>query len=368
MNTSVKMILVLTIIATLSGGLLSFWDAYTSPKIEEYRQEEIKNAVKKVLPSAENYREDIKKSGSYTFYLGYDGDELIGIAFNIKGGGFQDIISLMVGVTPDFSRITGLSVLDQKETPGLGTKIADDPSRKGDEKWFTDQFKGKSPFPEVYYVKNKKAEAETEIEAISGATISSQAVVNILNFHIARAKEAWSNPGQSDLMQGCDDIIPEQHIKISEEDALHNVLPSADRYEKKKAGDFEFYLAYNEYKTSGMAYKSEGKGYEGPIKLLIGLESDFETITGLAVLEHCETPGFGTRILSDPSKPAAKDWFIQQFAGKKISPALTLIHNKEAELPGEIEAVSGATVTSQTIVNIINTSVPEARTAFQSIK
>jgi len=368
MNTSVKMILVLTIIATLSGGLLSFWDAFTSPKIEEYRQKEVKKAVKEVLPSAENYREDIKTAGPYTFYLGYDGNELIGLAFNVKGGGFQDIISLMVGVTPDFSQITGLSVLDQKETPGLGTKIAEDPSRKGDETWFTNQFRGKSPFPEIYYVKNKKAEADSEIEAISGATISSQAVINILNFHIARAKEAWSNPGQADLMQDCDEKTPDQHIRISEEDALFNVLPSADKYVKKEAGNFKFFLTYNENKISGIAYRSEGRGYEGPIKLLIGLEPDFETITGLAVLEYCETPGFGTRILSDPSRPAEKNWFLQQFPGKKISPALTLIHNKEPGLPNEIEAVSGATVTSQTIINIINTSVPEARTAFQSIK
>lgn len=368
MNTSVKMILVLTIIATLSGGLLSFWDAYTLPKIEEYRQKEVKKAVKEVLPSAENYREDIKTAGPYTFYLGYDGDELIGLAFNVKGGGFQDIISLMVGVSPDFSQITGLSVLDQKETPGLGTKIAEDPSRKGDETWFTDQFRGKTPFPEMYYVKNKKAEAETEIEAISGATISSQAVINILNFHIARAKKAWLNPDQTDLMQDCDEISPDQHVKISVDDALHIVFPSANKYEKMKTGNFEFYMTYNENKISGIAYRSEGKGYEGPITLFIGLKPDFETIYGLTVLEHCETPGFGTRILSDPSKPADKNWFLKQFTGKKIHRALTLIHNKEPESASEIEAVSGATVTSQTIVNIVNKSVPEARTAFQSIK
>ncbi len=196
MNTSVKMILVLTIIATLSGGLLSFWDAYTSPKIEEYRQGEVKKAVKEVLPPAANYREKVIQTDSYTFYLGYDGDELIGITFNIKGGGFQDIISLMVGVTPDFKQITGLSVLDQKETPGLGTKIAVDPSRKGEETWFTEQFKGKSPFPEMYYVKNKQAGTENEIEAISGATISSQAVVTILNTHIPAAKTAYESLNQ----------------------------------------------------------------------------------------------------------------------------------------------------------------------------
>lgn len=193
MNTSYKMVLVLTIISTLSGGLLSYWDAYTSEKIDAYRQQEIQKAVKKVLPEAD--REDEIKAGDCTFYVGYKTGEINGIAFVAEGGGFQDIISLMVGVTPDFKQFTGLTVLSQKETPGLGTKIAFDPSREGCETWFTDQFQGKNA-ENLSYVKNQKADGDSEIEAITGATISSKAVISILNEYVPDAKSAFESINQ----------------------------------------------------------------------------------------------------------------------------------------------------------------------------
>ena len=71
----------------------------------------------------------------------------------------------------------GLRVLNQKETPGLGTKIA--------EEKFTGQFKGLSIEPKIAYVKNKKPEKPNEIQAVTGATISSRAVVNAVNARVA---------------------------------------------------------------------------------------------------------------------------------------------------------------------------------------
>ncbi|HAE86969.1 TPA: hypothetical protein DCG86_02975 [Candidatus Marinimicrobia bacterium] len=193
MNTSVKMILVLTIISTLSGGLLSYWDAYTSEKIDAYRQQEIQQAVKEVLPDTDE--EKVLEAGGFTFYVGYKDSDITGVAFVAEGGGFQDIISLMVGVTPDFSEFTGLTVLSQKETPGLGTKIAYDPSREGSETWFIDQFQGKKT-GNLTYVKNQKASGDSEIEAITGATISSNAVITILNKHVPTAKSAFESINQ----------------------------------------------------------------------------------------------------------------------------------------------------------------------------
>ncbi|MDD3806946.1 MAG: FMN-binding protein [Candidatus Marinimicrobia bacterium] len=190
MNTSAKMILVLTVISALSGGLLSYWDSFTSEKIEAYRQSEIQKAVQKVLPESDE-RKEIQQNG-FTFYIGYKNGEITGISFVAEGGGFQDIISMMVGVTPDFSHITGLAILSQKETPGLGTKIDYDPSREGMETWFTDQFKGKKT-GNLTYVKNQKPRSDSEIEAITGATISSNAVVTILNEKISAAKAAFES-------------------------------------------------------------------------------------------------------------------------------------------------------------------------------
>jgi len=79
----------------------------------------------------------------------------------------------MVGLTPDLEKITGIEVLEQVETPGLGGRIG--------EESFQSQFKNVSVEPEVEYVKNQEPEKENQIRAVTGATISSRSVVAIIN-------------------------------------------------------------------------------------------------------------------------------------------------------------------------------------------
>jgi len=76
-------------------------------------------------------------------------------------------------------RILGIDILESQETPGLGAKI--------DEDLFKNQFRGKEKFP-LKLVKLKKPQEE-EIEAITGATISSRAVVNLVNSLVEELKE-----------------------------------------------------------------------------------------------------------------------------------------------------------------------------------
>ncbi|MCF7803375.1 MAG: FMN-binding protein [Candidatus Marinimicrobia bacterium] len=195
MNTTGKMIIVLTLIATLSGGVLSSWDGYTAPKIEQYRLEQLRQAIGDVLPAHETYEKI--ETDTKTFYVGKDaGDATVGIAFLAIGSGFQGEIRMMVGVTPDFSEITGLAILEQVETPGLGTKIVEDPTNKQNPDWFTDQFQGVDPIPGISVVKNQKPAGESQVQAITGATISSKSVVDILNNTIADAKELYQSRKQ----------------------------------------------------------------------------------------------------------------------------------------------------------------------------
>ena len=192
MNTSTKMIVVLTLIAVLSGGILAGWDAYTAPKIEQHRLEAIRAAVAEVLPEYDHYEE--VQAGEKTFYVGKTAEGgNVGVAFQIAGSGFQGEISMMVGMTPNFTEITGLSILAQVETPGLGTKIVTDPSNKKNPDWFTDQFNGIDPEPGITVVKNQKPSGDSQIQAITGATISSKAVADILNSSIEQAKTLYEN-------------------------------------------------------------------------------------------------------------------------------------------------------------------------------
>lgn len=191
MKPGIKMVIVLTVIATLSGGVLSVWDGITSPRIEAHRLRELKAAITEVLPHYDSYEEITE--GTVTLYVGRkkDRNTPVGVAFRVAGSGFQGKISIMVGVLPDFSEITGIKVLEQIETPGLGTKIVEDPSNKSDALWFPRQFKGVNIDPLISVVKNMKPSKPTEIQAITGATISSKAVVRILNLSIKKAKEVY---------------------------------------------------------------------------------------------------------------------------------------------------------------------------------
>ena len=97
--------------------------------------------------------------------------------------GFADRIEVLIGLDPQVTTVTGLYVLDQKETPGLGNYIAQPPD-------FRNQFVGKPTAEEFTVVKTEPAEGSNQIEALSGATISSKAVAKIVNDAIAHYGEA----------------------------------------------------------------------------------------------------------------------------------------------------------------------------------
>ncbi len=193
MNTSAKMIIVLTSIAIISGGLLSAWDSVTAPRIEENRIKVLNAAITKVLPKFDSKTEqvfDMEIKGKLvpiTLYVGLNAKKQpLGIAFKWKGNGFSPNLTLMVGVTPDFSGITGIEILEHKETPGLGDKIEGE---------WKDQYKTitfmNNKF-EIDVIKYPQPDDPTsQIQAISGATISSKAVSNIILDGIKNVKDKY---------------------------------------------------------------------------------------------------------------------------------------------------------------------------------
>ena len=193
MNKTAKMVIVLTVITALSGAVLSSWDRVTKPKIEYHQLQALKAAISDVLPSYDYYEE--KAIDEKTVYIGKidDSTQSVGIAFKVDGSGFQGNISIMVGVDPSFTSITGIKVLGQIETPGLGTKIVEDPSNKTNPYWFPEQFGGVVLFPQINVVKNSIPQNSNEIQAISGATITSKAVVRIINNNIQQIKDLYQS-------------------------------------------------------------------------------------------------------------------------------------------------------------------------------
>lgn len=123
---------------------------------------------------------EIKKNGTTKYYTVYDAwlpeGKMVGHVVKAAGQGYADKIELLVGLDAQGKRITGLFVLEQKETPGLGAKILEDAWRG--------QFKEKSTEKTLSVVKGGEVK-EDEIDAISGATISSKSVTGIVNIMVA---------------------------------------------------------------------------------------------------------------------------------------------------------------------------------------
>lgn len=185
-STEIKMMATLGVAGMLSGLLLVGVYLVTKPIIEQNRAEELQAAILEVLPGTVRTEARVLRGetltqverpeqGEAAVYAGYGAaDEALGFAIPAEGGGFQDTIGLIYGFDPSTRRMTGMRVLQSLETPGLGDKIIKDQS-------FVGAFVGLLVDPEVVPVKKGDRQHDYEIDTISGATISSKAVVKIIN-------------------------------------------------------------------------------------------------------------------------------------------------------------------------------------------
>ena len=136
-----------------------------------FHEMETKNQKLDIEPMIINVAKD-NKNVTYNVYKTTYNGEIIGWVAKTKGQGYAGNIELLVGLDSGMESITGLFILDQKETPGLGNKIVTEKWRK--------QFINKPTKKQLIVVKDG-ADALNEIDAITGATISSRSVSKILN-------------------------------------------------------------------------------------------------------------------------------------------------------------------------------------------
>jgi Na+-translocating ferredoxin:NAD+ oxidoreductase subunit G len=170
-----KVVFVLAVVAAFSAGILSLADIATKDKIEKNRQQEINRSIENIITEARRIEQD---GQSYRVYD--NSGRLAGYVFIVQGQAYQGDIEIICGISPDFKIIRGIEILSSVETPGLGARIAEDS--------FKDQFKGLKVQPEIVYTKSEPSK-DNEIKAITGATVSSRAVVNILNKKIEELRK-----------------------------------------------------------------------------------------------------------------------------------------------------------------------------------
>jgi electron transport complex protein RnfG len=189
--SSLRLVLTLAIAGLVSGiAIIGIYES-TLPTITANKARELREAVFKVLPGVTQmqplvYRDSqlvvVEKANKDepVIYGGYDAQgDFVGYAMPAAGPGFQDTIAILYGYKPEEQIVVGMEVLESRETPGLGDKIYKDAA-------FVGGFSALSVQPEIVAVKKGTKSLPNEIDAITGATISSKAVVRIINeAHIA---------------------------------------------------------------------------------------------------------------------------------------------------------------------------------------
>ncbi|NEX21631.1 FMN-binding protein [Thiorhodococcus mannitoliphagus] len=214
--SSTRLVATLSIAGLLSGLIIvSVYEA-TLPTITAYQAKMLREAVFKVLPEIDHIQrlvyadgtlapKDAEEPDDEAVFGGYDArGGLVGYAIPSAGPGFQDTIHLLYGYVPAARMVTGMEILESRETPGLGDKIYKDQS-------FVDEFARLAVAPEIRAVKKGTATAPNEVDAITGATISSKAVVRIIN----EGNQRWLSrlPASSAQPQAERRAVPEPELR-----------------------------------------------------------------------------------------------------------------------------------------------------------
>ena len=165
------------LLSLVFGGGLAGLQVKLQDRIAANKLAETLGQIPRLVPGAVQGRE-VTLAGR-TVYRALDDKGAVGWVIPTSGQGFADRIELLLGVDAGATKITGVYVLDQKETPGLGNKIIEDEWRA--------QFAGKSALNPLAAITSGKA-AGSQIDALTGATISSESVCRIVNTTLQRLR------------------------------------------------------------------------------------------------------------------------------------------------------------------------------------
>lgn len=194
-TSSARMIVTLAVFGAVAGAAIVLAFGWTQPRILAHQAERLSASITEVLGGATRYETVFFDNGTLTrepqadtagldrVYVGYLADgQPRGVAIVTEAPGFSDVVRVIFGYDPATGNLLGMKVLENKETPGLGDKVEKDTM-------FTRQFVELGT-PIVGVKKGRDTGADQEVVMITGATISSRTVIDMIN----RRVEAIGEP------------------------------------------------------------------------------------------------------------------------------------------------------------------------------
>jgi electron transport complex protein RnfG len=189
-----KMIVTMGTLGLVCGALIVGAFQVTLPAITENKAKLLEESILAVIPTATRARTFVESDGTLApdgnaagagvrYHAAYnDLNELVGVAVEASGQGFADIVRVIYGYSPQKKAIVGLKVLETHETPGLGTKIETEARFRAnfDSLQVAPSADGTGVENPIALTKRGEKERPWQVEAITGATISSRAVADML--------------------------------------------------------------------------------------------------------------------------------------------------------------------------------------------
>lgn len=350
MKQMFKLGFTLAAFAVVSCFLLALVNSITAPVIEQHQIEKANAGMKTVFADADSFEQvtDYKPSTDpaisvVKMYLAKREGTVVGAVAQVTGPTY-DHATILVGL--DLKRtVTGMQFLDLTDSPGFGLK-ANDPSYKTKSgTTFYGQFRGKNA--NDGFVVNKT------FEAVSGATITSKGVANLLSQGTYSAGEYLAEKFGGAASSGNAPSAAEQPVLFTFEDAVKDICgPSttddvpfdASYYPHNMRIEREVLVKNTDGKIIAAAVEVSGQTYSENGGSLIAVADTDRTILGARIVRLQDSPNLGMN--------TATKSFYSQFTSKSADQNLR---------PGtDYDVVSGASISSDCVADMIKVAAYEA--------
>ena len=317
MKENIKLGFILLMITAIAGIALGLANATTKDAIAKNSMISVEELAS-LLPGAESVEvyEQFEEGKIVEVMEAFKGNETVGYIVQVASPGFHGNIEMLVGINSEGVE-TGIKILSHGETPGVGSKV-ENPD-------FQERFKNR-PTEEEFKLVKTESSSDYEIQGITGATISSTAVITGVNEAVSYYKSAILG----------EEIVEEQPgINLDKLNLSGGELVLVDSLDKELAKEV------NEVKINGAvgAYiiATEVKGAYSQITVATAIDVNNDTILGIQVLEQGETPGLGDKVCEDDFTTRFQDLSVTEEA--------------------QVDIISGATISSKAVIQAVNNAL-----------